>query len=196
MLKIGITGGIGSGKSTVCRLFALHNIPVYDADSRAKWLMSSDTGLINAIKKYFGREVYDQQGNLNRKFLGDIVFHNREKLSQLNKLVHPAVIKDHQRWHEKQKNCPYTLKEAALMFESGSYKKLDLTILVTAPMELRIQRAMARDNNSREEILSRLKKQWSEAQRKKLADLIIMNDEKHSLIEQVNHIHQQLSQLR
>ncbi len=185
MLKVGITGGIGSGKSTVCRLFALMGIPVYDADSRAKALMTTNASLVKSVKKYFGAEVYDNDGNLNRKLLGSIVFNDKKKLNLLNSLVHPVVQKDHEQWHRKQKNCPFTIKEAALLFESGSYKKLDLIITITAPLPLRIERAMKRDHATRKEIMARLKKQWTDAQRKKAADFIISNDERDSLIQKV-----------
>lgn len=185
MLKVGITGGIGSGKSTVCRLFALMGIPVYDADSRAKALMTTNASLVKSVKKYFGAEVYDNDGNLNRKLLGSIVFNDKEKLNLLNSLVHPVVQKDHEQWHRKQKNCPFTIKEAALLFESGSYKKLDLIITITAPLQLRIERAMKRDHATRKEVMARLKKQWTDAQRKKAADFIISNDERDSLIQKV-----------
>lgn len=185
MLKVGITGGIGSGKSTVCRLFALMGIPVYDADSRAKALMTTNASLVKSVKKYFGAEVYDNDGNLNRKLLGSIVFNDKKKLNLLNSLVHPVVQKDHEQWHRKQKNCPFTIKEAALLFESGSYKKLDLIITITAPLPLRIERAMKRDHATRKEVMARLKKQWTDAQRKKAADFIISNDERDSLIQKV-----------
>ena len=194
MLKAGITGGIGSGKSTVCRLFALLGIPVYDADSRAKWLMTGDPQLVAAVKKNFGSNMYAADGTLNRQALAARVFSDTAQLQLLNSLVHPAVLKDHEAWHRKQQNVPYTLKEAALLFESGSYKKLDTVILVSAPEELRIQRAMQRDGSTREAIVQRLKNQLSEGERKKRSDHIILNDGEHSLIEQVLRLHHELSQ--
>lgn len=193
MLKVGITGGIGSGKSTVCRLFALMGIPVYDADSRAKALMTTNASLVKSVKKYFGADVYDKSGKLNRKLLGSRVFNDKEKLNLLNSLVHPVVQKDHELWHRKQKNCPFTIKEAALLFESGSYKKLDLIITVTSPLPLRIERAMKRDNTTRKEVMARLKKQWTDAQRKKAADFIISNNERDSLIQSVEVLYNIIS---
>jgi dephospho-CoA kinase len=195
MLKIGITGGIGSGKSTVCHLFSLLGIPVYDADSRAKILMNSDPEIIKSVKKHFGKETYDKEDNLNRKLLGSIVFNDLKKLNLLNSIIHPEVQKDHERWHLKQENCSYTIKEAALLFESGSYKKLDLIILVSAPLELRIQRTMQRDHTTRSEVMARLKKQWPETRRKKTAQLFLLNDEQHSIIEQVSSLHAYLCNL-
>lgn len=192
MLKLGITGGIGSGKSTACRLFELLGIPVYYADPRAKALMNEDVQLRKALIKTFGEEVYSAQQELNRAHLSSLVFNNQTKLKQLNALVHPAVAKDYERWHKQQKNVPYTLKEAALLFESGSYKKLDAVIVVNSPLELRITRTMQRDGSTREAILQRINNQLSDKERNRLGQYFLNNDEEHSLIEQVVKLHQQL----
>lgn len=192
MLKIGITGGIGSGKSTVCRLFALLGIPIYNADQEARKLMTSDAELVQALKKHFGPGIYTRKGELDRPRLASLVFNDAAELAVLNKLVHPAVLRHHKQWHQEQHHCPYTLKEAALLFESGSYKKLDAVILVSAPREMRIERTMQRDHCSREEVMKRMKQQWSESEKSRRSDYLLVNDENRSLIEQVADLHQVL----
>ncbi|MCO6478619.1 MAG: dephospho-CoA kinase [Phaeodactylibacter sp.] len=192
MLKVGITGGIGSGKTTACKVFETLGIPVYYADSQAKQLMVSDPRLVAGIKALFGPESYLRDGALNRPFIAQQVFSNDEKLKQLNALVHPAVAEDAERWHHAQENVPYTLKEAALLFESGSYKQLDKLITVSAPEKLRIQRVMERDGVSAEEVRARMKKQMPEEEKVKRSDFVIYNDGAHFLIRQVLDIHRAL----
>ena len=190
MLKIGITGGIGSGKSTISKIFELLGIPVYYADDRAKDIMVRDAELIAQIKTHFGNDIYDPNGALNRKLLGSIVFNDKEKLSLLNSLVHPATIRDADRWALEQQS-PYVLKEAALLFESESFHHLDKIIGVYAPQVLRIQRVMKRDNVTREEVLARMHKQIDEAIKMKLSDYVVYNDEQHMVIPQVLVLHEQ-----
>lgn len=192
ILKVGITGGIGSGKTTACKVFETLGIPVYYADSQAKQLMVSDPRLVAGIKALFGPESYLRDGALNRPFIAQQVFSNDEKLKQLNALVHPAVAEDAERWHHAQENVPYTLKEAALLFESGSYKQLDKLITVSAPEKLRIQRVMERDGVSAEEVRARMKKQMPEEEKVKRSDFVIYNDGAHFLIRQVLDIHRAL----
>ena len=192
MLKLGITGGMGSGKTTACRLFELWGIPVYYADARAKALMTEDPALRKDLIRTFGKDIYHADGTLNRPYLAGLVFENEPMLKKLNGLVHPAVNQDHERWHLKQKNVPYTLKEAALLFESGSYKQLDAVITVTAPLELRIKRTMQRDRTTRDAVLNRIRHQLSEAERNSRAQYVLHNNEQHSLIEQVAQLHQEL----
>jgi len=188
MLKVGITGGIGSGKTTVCEVFAYLGIPVYSSDQRARLLMNESLDLKEKIIKHFGA-VYDLDGNLNRKMLATLVFGNSQKIEQLNSLVHPAVFDDYANWLKTQ-STDYVLKEAALMFESESYKDQDAVITVYAPKELRIQRVMQRDACRRIDVLNRMKHQLSEQERQKRADYIIKNDNKHSVIQQVIQLHQ------
>jgi dephospho-CoA kinase len=190
MLKIGITGGIGSGKSTISKIFELLGIPVYYADDRAKDIMVRDAELIAQIKTHFGNEIYDEHGTLNRKLLGSIVFKDKEKLSLLNSLVHPATIRDADQWALEQK-APYVLKEAALLFESESFHHLDKIIGVYAPQALRIQRVMKRDHVTREDVLARMHKQIDEAIKMKLSDYVIYNDEQQMVIPQVLALHEQ-----
>lgn len=192
-LLIGITGGIGAGKSTVARVFALLGIPIYYADDRAKWLMGNAPELKQQIIAAFGEESYLPEGSLNRSFLAEQVFSNPEKTTVINGLVHPAVKADFESWAEKQ-DSPYVLKEAALLVETGSYKELDKLITVTAPQEVRISRVLQRDpQRSREQVLSIMDKQSSDSKKNKLADFIVTNTEDRLLIPQVLRIHEQLS---
>ena len=194
MLKIGITGGIGSGKTTVCKLFETLGIPVYYADERAKYLMQHEHFLIDQIKKNFGDEVYEN-GRLNRALLAEKVFNNKPKLELLNSIVHPAVYRDTERWVEEQKikKPPYLIKEAALLIETGSYKSLDKLIMVTAPLEERINRVSARDKISVEDVMARVRNQLPEDEKIKLADFIITNEGDLATLEkQVAEVHQQI----
>jgi dephospho-CoA kinase len=193
MLKIGLTGGIGSGKSTVARVFELLGIPVYYADDAAKRLMQEDPLLVASITSIFGTEVY-RDGVLDRKYLSAAVFQDREKLDQLNRLVHPATIQDAAEWMKRQQ-APYALKEAALIFESGSHKELDYVIGVSAPFSLRTHRAMQRDQVSRETVLSRMKNQIEETVKMKLCDFVIVNDEQQLVLPQVTALHEKLVSL-
>ena len=190
MLKIGITGGIGSGKSTVANLFEVLSIPVYNADLAAKRLMNEDVALKEKIKQQFGDDVYKNE-KLDNKYLAQIVFSSEEKLHLLNSIVHPATINDANAWMLKQ-TTPYTLKEAALLFESGAAELLDYVIGVTAPAPLRLQRVMQRDNSSREDVMARMNKQMDEEIKMKLCNFIITNDEQQLLIPQVLALHETL----
>lgn len=198
MLKVGITGGIGSGKTTACKLFEKLGIPVYYADDRAKYLMQHEHFLIDQIKRHFGDEVYDHGGKLNRKLLAEKVFNNPANLATLNGLVHPAVFRDTERWlgEQQEKKPPYILKEAALLVETGSYKALDKLIVVTAPLQNRVERISARDNAEIEDVMMRVRNQLPEEEKIKVADYIVVNDADISGLEkQVLNLHQQLSAL-
>lgn len=189
-LNIGLTGGIGSGKSTVAKVFSSFGIPCYYADTRAKELMNSDQELMNELIDAFGKELY-KDGELNRKWLARKVFGDDEARKTVNGLVHPAVGRDFQSWKRSQQT-PYVLREAAILFETGGYKQSDANILVVAPKELRLKRVMERDDASEEEVLSRMNAQWSDIQKTELADFIIFNDDEHHLIPQVKAIHETL----
>lgn len=192
MKIVGITGGIGSGKSTVCEVFKILGIPIYQADDRAKCLMQHDSELIANIKAEFGSEAYEG-ANLNRPYLAKVIFSDAEKTRKINALVHPAVGKDFQAWVKLQ-NSPYVLKEAALMIESGSYKQLDLLINVFAPIDTRTRRVQKRDpQRSIDEIKAIIDKQVSEEKRRDLADIVINNDGNELIIPQVLAIHTQLT---
>ena len=188
---IGLTGGIGSGKSTVAKIFAQLGIPVLDADATAKHLMNNDESIKAALIKTFGEDVYmDHQ--LNRQFLAKLVFEDAFKLNQLNAIVHPVAIQYAKEWTLKQ-SAPYVIKEAALFFESGSSEGVDKMIGVTAPKHIRIQRVMQRDAISRDEVIKRMDHQLDDNLKMKLCDWVIQNDEMHLLIPQVLAIHQSLT---
>jgi dephospho-CoA kinase len=193
MIKVGITGGIGSGKTTVCKIFEKYKIPVYYADDRAKKLMTANKEVKSAIINIFGKDVYFLNGRLNRKKLASMVFNDKELLNQLNSIVHPAVAQDGEEWFASLGKKKFALKEAALLIESGSYKKLDKLIVVTCPQDIRIQRVMIRDKVSKEAVLSRIKNQLAESKKVKLADFIINNDGEHDLESQVKHIIRELN---
>ncbi|MBS1522646.1 MAG: dephospho-CoA kinase [Bacteroidetes bacterium] len=193
MLKVGITGNIGSGKTTVSKIFEILGVPVFYADDAAKKVMVEDAILIDALKAEFGDESYFDEGSLNRKHIASIVFNNEAELAKLNAIVHPAVFRAFDNWVAGIKNAPYVMKEAALLFESSSYKMCDKTIMVTAPLELRINRVMQRDNLTREEIESRNARQFSEEKKIQLADFIIRNDDTELVIPQVLELHKQFS---
>lgn len=194
MLKIGITGNIGSGKTTVSRLFALLGVPVFHSDDEAKNVMVTDAELIAGIKKHFGTEAYFADGALNRKHIGGIVFNNPDELKVLNSLVHPAVFRAFDHWVEANAGAPYVLKEAAILFESGSYKDCDHTIVVTAPTAMRLQRVTQRDGISLIEAESRNAKQMSQKEKEKLASFIIRNDNSALIIPQILALHKQFMQ--
>lgn len=190
MLRIGITGGIGSGKSTVAKVFETLGVPVYYADDAAKRIMNEDEELKQQIKKHFGEAVYTN-GKLNRKALAEIVFNDPGKLNQLNAITHPATIADAERWMQKQ-TTPYAIKEAALIFESGAQEFLDYVIGVTAPAPLRIQRTMHRDGITKEEVTARMNKQMDESIKMRLCDFVLKNDEQEMLLPQVIELHEKL----
>ena len=191
MISVGVTGGIGSGKSTVCRIFEQLDIPVYYADKEAKRLMSHNPELKTQIKSLLGHQAYHSNGRLNRKYVASIIFSDKELLEKLNKLVHPAVRKDAKAWTQRQ-NSKYSLQEAALFVENGSYKQLDYLIVVTAPVEMRIKRVVKRDHSNFDEVKRRIDSQLPEIEKKKVADFIIDNSGDVSLIHQVLKIHRKL----
>jgi len=191
MLKIGITGGIGSGKTTVCKVFELLDIPVFYADTVAKLIMHSDPVLKDEILKTFGEQSYLSNGELNRPHISSIVFNNESELNKLNGLVHPAVFRAFDKWLAIHSEAPYIIKEAALLFETESYKMCNLSVLVVSPEASRIRRVISRDGISQDEILLRMKRQLSDEEKRKLADHILVNDESRLLIPQILALHQQ-----
>jgi len=188
-LRIGLTGGIGSGKSTVSGIFKVLGIPVFDADTAAKEVMQTNPALRQAIMDTFGEAVYTD-GQLNRKQLAALVFSDPFQLETLNALVHPYTIAAAEEWAALQ-TTPYTVKEAALFFEAGSAIGFDYMIGVYAPQHLRIKRVMDRDQVSREEVLSRMKRQIQEEIKMRLCDFVVLNDDQHLLIPQVLKLHEQ-----
>jgi len=187
MLRIGITGGIGSGKSTVSKIFEVLGIPVYYADDASKRLMNEDEELKEKLRSTFGDKTY-VDGQLDRAYVAAVVFNDPGKLVLLNSIMHPATIKDAEKWMLRQ-TTPYAIKEAALIFESGSQEYLDKVIGVYAPVAVRIHRVMQRDNVTREEVLSRMNKQIDEDMKMRLCDYVITNNEQELLIPQVIELH-------
>jgi len=195
-LKTGITGGMGSGKTTACQIFEALGIPVYYSDERAKFLMITDESVRHKVISLFGPDSYKQDGALNRLMIAEIVFQDSGMLKKLNDIVHPAVLKDGEEWHSLQRGVPYTIKEAALLFESGSHKNLDKIIVITAPLELRIERVLKRDHISRKAVKARMEKQLPDEEKIRQADFVIVNDGSMSLVQQVWRIHQEILKLR
>jgi dephospho-CoA kinase len=190
MLKVGLTGGIGSGKTTVAKIFELLNVPVYYADDAAKRIMNENTDLKNQIKKQFGENSY-LNGELNRRFIASQVFSDNYKLELLNAIVHPVTMKDALQWFDKQ-TTPYAIKEAALLFEAGATEHLDVIIGVFAPKELRIKRTVDRGELSREDVVKRMDRQIQEEIKIKLCDFVLNNDEQQLLIPRILELHQRL----
>ena len=190
-LKVGITGGIGSGKTTVARIFEVLGIPVYYADDAARRIMNEDETLKQQVIKNFGENSY-VEGKLNREYLASIVFQDKKKLAVLNALVHPATIRNSNLWMKKQ-TTPYAIREAALIFESGVQGQLDYVIGVSAPVELRIERSMQRDRITRAQVLERMDRQINETIKMRLCDFVVVNDGQKALIPQVMKLHEKLS---
>jgi len=190
MMVVGLTGGIGSGKSTIAKAFATLGIAVFNSDEQAKALIANNAQVKKRIIAAFGEEAY-QNGEYNRAYIAQIVFNNSEKLAILNGIVHPALAKYFNQWAKKQ-TSPYVLKEAAILFESGSYKDCDYIITVTAPEEVRIARVMARDHCTEAQVRARMAQQWSDAQRIALSDAVIENVDLESAKEQVKRINDEL----
>lgn len=191
MLKVGITGGIGSGKSTVCKVFSILGIPVFEADKIAKELMNTDPDIYRQITGLFGAAVYLPNHTINRKYLAGIVFSNPSLLAKLNAIVHPIVRKTFFEWCEKQ-NSPYIIHEAAILFESGFYKLMDKTIAVVTNENERIQRVMRRDGITLEMVTERIRNQWNDQQRKELADFVVGNNDDELVIPQIIEIDKKL----
>ena len=193
MLRVGLTGGIGSGKSTIAAIFETLGVPVSYADTEAKRLMNEDAALRDAIVHHFGAGAYTA-GMLNRKYLAERVFNDPAKLELLNSLVHPVTIREGERWMQSlDGRFPYAIREAALIFETRTAGQLDFIIGVAAPAELRIHRTMQRDHSTREEVLKRMRNQIEEDTKMRLCDTIIINDEQQAVLPQVLEIHRTLS---
>ena len=190
MKKIGITGGIGSGKTYVASVFQSLGIPIFNADIQAKKIMTSSRKLIKLLKEEFGNDIY-KDSDLNKEKLASIVFSNSDKLQKLNSLVHPIVKEEFNNWCKKQ-TSPYVIKEAAILFESNSHIGLDAVICVSAPLDLRMKRLLNRDDYSEKEIKKRIENQISQEEKEKLSDYIIVNDEKELLLPKIIKIYKEL----
>jgi dephospho-CoA kinase len=190
-LTIGITGGIGSGKSTVCQIFKILGIPVFEADLVAKTLINSNTEIKKGLVALFGREIYGSDNRINRKMLADLIFNDDNLLEQVNRLVHPVVRNEFINWLKTQ-DSEYIIHEAAILFESGFYKMMNYTILVSAPEEMRIDRVTKRENITPEMVRGRMAKQWSDEEKRKLTTLELVNDNKKLIIPQIFEIDKNL----
>lgn len=193
MIKIGVTGGIGSGKSTACRIFSLLGIPCYDSDREAKRLMNTDPSLKNRISNLLGPKAYTPQG-LDRTYVADRVFEHPDLLQQLNAIVHPAVADDFARWAETQQ-APYVIEESAILFESGADHGMDRTIAVVAPEAIRIRRVCHRDQRNEAAVKARIANQMSDKERARRADYLLKADEQELLIPQILKLHHHLLSL-
>ena len=194
MLKIGVTGGIGTGKSTVCKIFETLGVPVFYADDESKKILLQDEQVHSELRNLYGEEIFFE-GIPDRKKIASIVFSDRKKLEQLNAILHPAVIRKSEEWFQTQKGIAYAIKEAALIFEIGGEKLLDKVIVVSAPEDVCIARIVKRDGISEQEVKSRIKNQMPQSSKEELADFIIRNDDTQLLIPQVTKIHHEILQL-
>lgn len=193
MIRVGITGGIGSGKSVVCKIFNQLNIPVYDTDFEAKQIIIKSKSVISKIKKTFGNDSYFEDGRLNVQKIVSVIFSDKKALEKMNSIVHPAVFQDFEKWSKLQKNCKYVIMESALLIETGYYKQLDKTICVLSPLELRTERTMQRNNISKEEVNDRISSQLSDEEKLKFTDFTIQNDNENMLIPQILKFHRSFS---
>ncbi|WP_299818673.1 dephospho-CoA kinase [uncultured Pontibacter sp.] len=196
MLKIGITGGIGVGKTIVSRVFELLGIPVYDSDGRAKWVMHHDEALRADLVAAYGEQAFTLDGDLDRKYIASVVFSDPEKLQRHNNLVHPHVRNDFAAWLQQHADKPYIIKEAALMYESGAWKQVDKMIAVYAPLQVRVNRLLLRDAHRTEaDIKAIIGKQLSEEEKMRRADYVITNDDQQMIVPQVLALHQHILEL-
>jgi len=194
MLKIGLTGGIGSGKSFIAEIFRKLNVPVYISDSEAKKLMIKNSKIKEQLITLLGNNTYKESGELNRQFIAGKIFGNNELVEKINSIVHPVVRDDFNQWAEEQ-DFPYVLQESAILFEIGANKILDKMILVSAPLDLRIKRVMERDHSTMDEVNKRLGNQWKQEKKIELADFIIYNNEENMLLPQVLAVHEKIFKL-
>ena len=190
MLRIGITGGIGSGKSTVCRMFENLGVPVFSSDIEGRKILNKDKDAVEQVLKKFGSDMYTAEGTIDRERIGRLVFSDPKALESLSKIVHPKVNEEFNSWTRRHERSAYVLKEAAILFESGYYHDLDKIITVFAPKEIRIERVMKRDGMSRQDVEKRMLFQYTDEERNKLADFIIINEHRPKLLEQVMELHE------
>lgn len=191
MIKVGLTGGIGSGKSLVCEIYKLLNIPVFHADDEAKKFLYSPE-VIQKLTKAFGTMIVDNAGNINKKALAQVVFNDPEALKSLNRIIHPLVAKHFNEWCDQYSTLEYVIQEAAILFESGFYKRVDKIVTISAPIRLRLKRVAERDHSPIQDIKKRMNNQWAEDKRNRFSDYIITNDDKHLVIPQVLDTHQRI----
>jgi dephospho-CoA kinase len=194
MLKIGITGSIGSGKTTVCKIFESLGVPVYYADDRGKFLQQNNPEVRKQVRDAFGENMYDAEDNFDRAAMAEVVFKDPAKLKMLEGIVHPAVLKDFLDWIAQQ-NSPYIIKEAALLYEAGTYRDLYGMIAVSAPFETRMQRVLSRDKTTSKLVMERMNRQWPDEKKIAMADYVVNNDDKHLLLPQIMKLHNQFLEI-
>lgn len=190
MLKVGVTGGIGSGKSTVCNIFKNLGVPVFHSDDEGKRILNHDPKAKAEVRRSFGKDMYNSRGELDRARLASLVFNDPQSLEDLNAIVHPKVLAAYDAWCQKHERSPYVIKEAAILFESGAFHHLDKIINVFAPKEDRVKRVLARDGVTEEQVRKRMRFQYSDEERNSLADFIIMNENDVDLLPQVMELHE------
>jgi len=195
MLKIAVTGGIGSGKSVVCKIFGILNIPVFNADFEAKKLLNNDPIVRSRLRENFGNEIFSPDSKIDKQKLSSIIFNNNEKLTIVNSILHPLVMRDYEYWVEEHSNCHYNIMEAAIIIEGGFYAFMDYVVLVISPMEIKINRIVNRDKCDKEVALKKMENQLDDESKIKRAHFLIYNDEKQFLIPQVLKIHENLLEL-
>lgn len=188
---VGLTGGIGSGKTTVAHIFEHLGVPVFEADEISKNIIDTDKSLQRQLRHLLGDSVVNEQGKIDRPLMASIIFGDKQLLAKTNALIHPAVGRNFKSWYLQQK-APYIIREAAILFESNTYKDCDKIVVVTAPDDLRIKRVMDRSQLSRKQVLERMENQWPQEQKVEMADYVISNDLEHSVIKQVLQIHEDI----
>jgi dephospho-CoA kinase len=195
MKRIGLTGGIGSGKSNIAEAFKILGIGVYNSDERAKWLNENDERIVAGLTKLLGNEVYFADGKLNKRYMAGRIFSDKKLLQEVNALIHPIVEEDFEAWCKEQeaKGAKYIINEAALLVENGSYDRYDYLIVVCAPYEQRVTRTMKRDNMTKEQVESRIINQMSDDEKREYADEVILTDDKHFIIPQIMKINNLLN---
>ena len=193
MIRVGLTGGIGSGKTTVARILEQLGVPVYYADPQGRRLSDNDPEVVLKIKALFGEKAYLENGEMNRKYISETVFRNHELLQRLNGIIHPAVRNDYRRWADAYRDAPYTIMETAILFESGFDREIDKVVVVTAPEELRIARTIRRDASDEQAVRARIAAQMTEEERIARADYILYADDRELLIPQVLELHRKLT---
>lgn len=191
MIKVAITGGIGSGKTTVCRIFNLLGIPIFNADMEAKLMMQNDLSVKKSLIDFFGIDIYLKNGTLDRKKLAAIIFNDKIALQKVNSIVHPAVHRYFEQWAKNQ-TSPYVIEETAIVFETGGHEKFDFIVAVTAPLEEKLSRVMTRDGSTRDQVLERMKNQWSDEEKIKRAHHIVYGGNEHLMIPQIIEIHKNI----
>ena len=195
MMIVGITGGVGSGKTTVCSIFRQLGVPVYEADVEARKLYDLEPEIPDRIKKEIAEETFDKKGKLDKRKLSELVFQDEVLLKKLNKIVHPHVIRHFAEWKKQYSGAAYLLKETAILFESGANQDCDRVINISAPVELRIRRVIQRDKRTREDVEQIMLRQWSDEEKIKRSDFVVVNDEREMVVPQVLEIHRKIVSL-